>query len=561
MIVLLGTHTHTHIHTGMEEDEAIDDVSALRISAAVEEHQRAAKCFDAALEARLGGRVEAQSLQAAETELLRSHHALEDIAAPPPEQWRERAEGFNDDIDAHVFNAKTNRLFMRASRELKLYEGELANPLQTWDAAASYPSDHPLKAIRWWTSHTDTTYRPYPITGGSKMTRQNRSALFDVFWKPGIELDQYTFGRVEQREMVVGRGSVIIHAIEEPPPMGYPTNQADFNFHADYREQVEYWFTACGLNDTDKMVRGPLRTPPMHVFFNYDKFARKTDMLNGESNPKEAMFTREKPGRSNLLEGRDLANAPAGQKIKAAYSPAEVASAVRQAGDLKSYFFTRYFLRPWVHTARMMDAEQRAVVGKASIERWGTTGGIYTGMSPSWQYEQKTKASQNTALGKQTYMKMRGIGSTLEHIIPQGAARDAMMHQNDAIGQGYVPNRFDPKLPPSIDPEIVDRTINAPGLDKKGNWFVPKDRRFGFDKFVGFNRGHSYLDGIFFRDTDQPYRCQRYEPDYQTDHFLDFLDEAQDDPDKPFLGYISFLLLSLSDLQSAQVSSPSSQLP
>ena len=71
--------------------------------------------------------------------------------------------------------------------------------------------------------------------------------------------------------------------------------------------------------------------------------------------------------------------------------------------------------------------------------------------------------------------------------------------------------------------------------------FVPPDRRFGFDRFVGFNRGHGYLDSVFFRDTDQPYRCRRYEPDVQTGHLIEFIDEARTEaPDKPFLGYISY---------------------
>lgn len=125
--------------------------------------------------------------------------------------------------------------------------------------------------------------------------------------------------------------------------------------------------------------------------------------------------------------------------------------------------------------------------------------------------------------------------------------RASMMTGKYAQGHGMYQNHF----PLRGDQEFLGEHMQEAGYQTfyVGKWhleggpkpgFVPKDRRFGFDKFVGFNRGHSYLDGIFFRDTDQPYRCQRYEPDYQTDHFLDFLDEAQDDPDKPFLGYISF---------------------
>ena len=123
--------------------------------------------------------------------------------------------------------------------------------------------------------------------------------------------------------------------------------------------------------------------------------------------------------------------------------------------------------------------------------------------------------------------------------------RASMMTGKYAQGHGMYQNHF----PLRGDQEFLGERMTEAGYQTfyVGKWhleggpkpgFVPPDRRFGFDKFVGFNRGHSYLDGIFFRDTDQPYRCKRYEPDYQTDHLLEFLDQA--DPDKPFLGYISY---------------------
>lgn len=123
--------------------------------------------------------------------------------------------------------------------------------------------------------------------------------------------------------------------------------------------------------------------------------------------------------------------------------------------------------------------------------------------------------------------------------------RASMMTGKYAQGHGMYQNHF----PLNADQEFLGERMQDAGYQTfyVGKWhleggpkpgFVPKDRRFGFEKFVGFNRGHSYLDGIFFRDTDQPYRCRRYEPDYQTDHFIEFLDEAE--KDKPFLGYISY---------------------
>ncbi|MEX2540667.1 MAG: sulfatase [Trueperaceae bacterium] len=72
--------------------------------------------------------------------------------------------------------------------------------------------------------------------------------------------------------------------------------------------------------------------------------------------------------------------------------------------------------------------------------------------------------------------------------------------------------------------------------------FVPPGRRrLGFEHFVGFNRGHYYLDGIYFRDTEQPYHCPRFEPDYQTDQLLDFMESSiDDDSARPFFGLISY---------------------
>ena len=123
--------------------------------------------------------------------------------------------------------------------------------------------------------------------------------------------------------------------------------------------------------------------------------------------------------------------------------------------------------------------------------------------------------------------------------------RASMMTGKYAQGHGMTQNHF----PLRADQEFLGERMKDAGYQTLyvGKWhleggpkpgFVPPERRFGFDKFVGFNRGHSYLDGIFFRDTDQPYRCRRYEPDYQTDHMIEFIDEA--DPVRPFLAYLSY---------------------
>ena len=70
--------------------------------------------------------------------------------------------------------------------------------------------------------------------------------------------------------------------------------------------------------------------------------------------------------------------------------------------------------------------------------------------------------------------------------------------------------------------------------------FVPPGPdRMGFDDFVGFNCGHHYFDAIFYRDTEQPYTCKRFEPDFQTEHIIEFMERARA-PGGPFLAYVCF---------------------
>lgn len=69
--------------------------------------------------------------------------------------------------------------------------------------------------------------------------------------------------------------------------------------------------------------------------------------------------------------------------------------------------------------------------------------------------------------------------------------------------------------------------------------FVPPDRRFGFDHFIGFNRGHDYRSSIYYDDAGRPYHSARYEPDYQTDQFMEFIEDAAG-KDAPFFGYLSY---------------------
>jgi arylsulfatase A-like enzyme len=107
-------------------------------------------------------------------------------------------------------------------------------------------------------------------------------------------------------------------------------------------------------------------------------------------------------------------------------------------------------------------------------------------------------------------------------------------------------------LPIDLDQEFLPQIMKDNGYQTGyiGKWhldggskpgFIPKERRLGFDHFVGFNRGHYYLNSIYFKDTDQPYHCPRYEPDFQTDQIIEFMENAlENDADKPFFGFICY---------------------
>jgi arylsulfatase A-like enzyme len=72
--------------------------------------------------------------------------------------------------------------------------------------------------------------------------------------------------------------------------------------------------------------------------------------------------------------------------------------------------------------------------------------------------------------------------------------------------------------------------------------YVPPERRLGFDWFVGFNRGHEYFGSIFYRNNDPtPRTSRRYEPEFQTDHLIEFMQTCLDAPGRPpFLAMICY---------------------
>ena len=126
--------------------------------------------------------------------------------------------------------------------------------------------------------------------------------------------------------------------------------------------------------------------------------------------------------------------------------------------------------------------------------------------------------------------------------------RASLLTGKQAQGHGMYQNHF----PLRADQDFLAERLVDDGYKTfyVGKWhleggpkpgYVPPDRRFGFERFAGFNRGHQYMNGIFWRETDQAYRCNRYEPDFQTDHLIDYIDEALDEaPGQPFFGFISY---------------------
>ncbi len=126
--------------------------------------------------------------------------------------------------------------------------------------------------------------------------------------------------------------------------------------------------------------------------------------------------------------------------------------------------------------------------------------------------------------------------------------RASMLTGKYAQGHGMVQNHFPLRGGQAFLAELLRDAGYRTGY--VGKWhleggpkpgFVPPGRRFGFEHFVGFNRGHNYLSSIYFDDDGQAYRCARYEPDYQTDQLLDFIDGATGAEDgKPWFGYVSY---------------------
>lgn len=106
-------------------------------------------------------------------------------------------------------------------------------------------------------------------------------------------------------------------------------------------------------------------------------------------------------------------------------------------------------------------------------------------------------------------------------------------------------------LPIPLDQQFLPQMVKSAGYRTGwvGKWHldggdkfkeVPKEYQLGFDEFVGYSRGHQYINSIYYKgDNPQPYKSDKYEPEYQTDQIIDFMNRAVDDG-KPFLGMMCF---------------------
>lgn len=125
--------------------------------------------------------------------------------------------------------------------------------------------------------------------------------------------------------------------------------------------------------------------------------------------------------------------------------------------------------------------------------------------------------------------------------------RGSIMTGKYAHKHGLYVNHY----PIPLDQEFLPELMGANGYNTGwiGKWhlnggrkqdFVPKEQRLGFDHFVGYSRGHSYLKSVFYDNDDcTPRKSKDYEAVYQTRQLFDFIDQSETS-DKPFFAGICY---------------------
>ncbi len=127
--------------------------------------------------------------------------------------------------------------------------------------------------------------------------------------------------------------------------------------------------------------------------------------------------------------------------------------------------------------------------------------------------------------------------------------RSSLMTGKYAHNTGVYYNHYPIRLDQDFLPQMMKRNgyytgwigkWHLAGGDKYSH--VPKEYQLGFDEFVGFTRGHQYLNSVYYRGDDKTaYKSKKYsyEPEYQTEQLLDFIDSSLE-KEKPFLGMICY---------------------
>jgi arylsulfatase A-like enzyme len=118
-----------------------------------------------------------------------------------------------------------------------------------------------------------------------------------------------------------------------------------------------------------------------------------------------------------------------------------------------------------------------------------------------------------------------------------------------AHSHGMVANHYLIRLDQEFLPQILSDAGYRTGYigkwhlngGKKHALVKPEDR-LGFNHFVGFSRGHAYANSIYYKgDSDVPYTSKRFEPDYQTDHLIEFMESCvPNNEEEPFFAMICY---------------------
>ena len=125
--------------------------------------------------------------------------------------------------------------------------------------------------------------------------------------------------------------------------------------------------------------------------------------------------------------------------------------------------------------------------------------------------------------------------------------RASVMTGKYPTSHGMIANHYPIRLNQDFLPAIMrENGYNTCWVGKwhlnggKKHDFVPVEYRLGFEHFIGFSRGHEYLSPIYYRDNDPtPLRSDMFEPEMQTGHLCDYIDESLNET-RPFFAAIGY---------------------